>query len=153
GIRSRALGSDLDLLLLAFQHGVVQAPHPKMLDPRAYTTQAVYVNFAGPPSPITSRQTLLASPKCQLQPRTGFHRVTLAESQQVAGQAAGGPGMPGGAAAAATATSTSQPPGRSKQHSGTPSSARSLKVGEICPVCHAEFRVRPLLQGTYVGCL
>src|SRR5262249_7634604 len=81
---SRTLGSHLDLLVLAFQHGVLHPSHPKMLDPRAYTTQVVYVNFAGPPVPISSRQALLTSPKCQSQPKAGFHRVTLAEFRPIA---------------------------------------------------------------------
>ena len=36
---------------------------------------------------------------------------------------------------------------------GAAPAARPLKVGDICPVCKAEVRVRPLLHGTYVGCL
>jgi hypothetical protein len=135
GARSRSLGSDLDLLLLAFKHGVVAPPHPQMLDAKQYTTQIVYVNFAQPTGPIATRQDLLAAPQCQLQPRAGFQRVTLAEFQPLARQAAAGPHT----AAAPTAT-VSRP-------------ARGLKVGSICPVCHAEVRVRPLLNGTYVGCL
>ena len=30
---------------------------------------------------------------------------------------------------------------------------RARKAGEICPVCQAEIRERPLFTGTYLGCL
>jgi hypothetical protein len=131
GARSRPLGSDLDLLMLAFKHGVAQPPDAQMTDPKQYQTQTVYVNFGTPLGAISNRQGLLSSPQCQLQPRAGFQRVTLAEFQPVAGKAA----APGKATAQATAAK------------------KPLAVGSICPVCKAEVRKRPLLNGTYVGCL
>jgi hypothetical protein len=134
GARSRSLGSDLDLLLLAFKHGVVAPPHPQMTDPHQYTTQVVYINFAQPTGPIATRQDLLSAPQCQLQPKAGFQRVTLAEFQPLARQANAAPGPQNAAAGG-----------------GKP--ARALKVGSVCPVCHAEVKERPLLNGTYVGCL
>ena len=79
GSRSRATGSDLDLLLLAFRHGVAQAPDPRMTDPQLYTTQIVYVDFSSAVHPIQAKQDLLASPQCRQHPSSGFHRVTLAE--------------------------------------------------------------------------
>jgi hypothetical protein len=136
GSRSRALGSDLDLLLLAFKHGVAQLPHPQMLDARLYATQTVYVNYATPPAPFANRQALLAAPQCLQQPKTGYQRVTLAEFQPVARQA------PAPAAPASGGTKPAPTP-----------AARSLKPGDVCPVCHGEVCERPLLNGTYVGCL
>jgi hypothetical protein len=136
GARSRPLGTDLDLLMLAFKHGVTQPPDPLMLDPKQYQTQTVYVNFATPLGPIANRLGLLASPQCHLQPKAGFQRVTLAEFQPIARQA------PAAKAPAPAA--------------GTPAPAapkKPLPVGSICPVCKAEVRARPLLNGTYVGCL
>jgi hypothetical protein len=138
GERSRALGSDLDLLILAFQHGVLSAPDPRMVDPRLYTTQTVYVNYAGTPAPVCSRQDLLSAPQCRLQPHKGFQKVTLAEFQPVASAAK----APANAAPVAT-----------KVKSSKPTAAAALKVGDICPVCKAEVRTRALLNGTYVGCL
>src|SRR5580658_2356161 len=79
GSRSRATGSDLDLLLLAFRHGVAQAPDPRMTDPQLYTTQIVYVDFSSPVHPVQAKQDLLSSPQCRQHPSSGFHRVTLAE--------------------------------------------------------------------------
>ncbi len=100
-----------------------------MLDVKQYTIQTVYVRFSGPVTPIQSRQDLLSSPHCKQQPTPGFQRVTLAEFQPLAR-----PTTP----AAGTAKSAA---------------ARQLKVGEICPKCGAEVKVRSLLNGTFVGCL
>src|SRR5262245_32796298 len=77
--RSRQLGSDLDLLQLAFQHGVVQPLDPRMRDAKQYSVETVYVNFATCQSGITSKQALLGSAQCRAQPRTGWQKVTLAE--------------------------------------------------------------------------
>ena len=132
GERSRALGSDLDLLLLSFRHGVAAPPDPRMLDPRLYTTQEVYVRYTAPMAAVATRQALVTSPHCRTQPAAGFQRVTLAEFQPVARAVAPSP--------AATAKAQASAP-------------RALRPGDICPVCGAEFRVRALLQGTYLGCL
>jgi hypothetical protein len=132
GERSRALGSDLDLLLLSFRHGVAAPPDPRMLDPRLYTTQEVYVRYTAPMAAVATRQALVTSPHCRTQPAAGFQRVTLAEFQPVARAVAPSP--------AATAKAQASAP-------------RALRPGDICPVCGAEFRVRALLQGTYMGCL
>src|SRR5207302_5804568 len=91
GERSRALGSDLDLLLLAFRNGVAAPPDPRMLDPRLYATQEVYVRFTAPMAPVATRQALVTSPHCRSQPAAGFQRVTLAEFQPVARAAAPAP--------------------------------------------------------------
>jgi len=69
GERSRPLGSDLDLLFLAFRHGIVQPQDPRMLDPRFYTTQVAYVDFSQPLGPITNRQQLLSSRWSRHSPR------------------------------------------------------------------------------------
>jgi hypothetical protein len=134
GDRSRALGSDLDLLLLAFKHGVLLPSDPRMLDAKQYTIQVAYLRFQGPITRIGSKQQLLSSPHYRQQPAPGFQRVTLAEFGPLA--AVAGTGSP---AAAKKSTSGS--------------SGRALQVGDICPVCGAEVRERGLLQGTFIGCL
>src|SRR5207302_8965341 len=96
GERSRQAGSDLDLLLLAFQHGIIQAPDPRMRDPKQFALSTVHVNFSTYQPAITSKQALLASPQCRTQPQPGWQKVTLAEfvplSQAAAPQpAANGP--------------------------------------------------------------
>jgi hypothetical protein len=136
GERSRALGTDLELLVLAFRHGIAAPPDPRMLDPRLYTTQEAYVRFTAPMAAIASRQALVTSPHCRSHPAPGFQRVTLAEFQP----AARTPGHP--------------PPQTARsQSAAAPTAAGTLRPGDICPVCGAEYRVRALLQGTYLGCL
>jgi hypothetical protein len=130
GERSRRLGTDLDLLLMAFKHGVVAPPDPRMLDPKQYAVQTVYVNFGSPQGGIATKQSLLSSPQCRLQPQPGWQKVTLAEFLPLGGISAG-------------ATSAS----------AKPAAARVLKVGDVCPVCGAEVRERQLLHSTFVGCL
>lgn len=150
GARSRSLGSDLDLLLLAFKQGVIQPPDARMTDPHLYTTQVVHLDLSKPLGPISSRQDLLTSPLCQPQPKKGFHRITLAEYQPVARPTAQG-----------TASTAQTPPllahvavpATHRGSNATSAAARGLKAGDICPVCKAVVRERPLLKGTYIGCL
>jgi hypothetical protein len=133
GERSRALGGDLDLLILAFRHGVAAPPDPRMLDLRQYASQEVFVRYTAPMAPVATRQALVTSPHCRTQPAAGFQRVTLAEFLPVA-------------------RATAPPPAAKGPSNGTPTS-RALRPGDICPLCGAEYRLRALLQGTYLGCL
>jgi hypothetical protein len=142
GERSRNLGSDLDLLLLAFQHGLATASDPRMLDPHQYGVRVVYANFAGLAAPINGLPTLLASPHCQAQQKSGFRRVTLAEFLPQSRRSTPAPAATSGAQNVQAAASR-----------GKPAPPRTLKAGDICPVCKAEVRLRPLLHGTYLGCL
>ena len=67
------------------------------------------------------------------QPQPGWQKVTLAEFLPVSQTPAGGSG-------ANTAVKVSTPP-------------KPLKLGDKCPACGAEVKVRPLLNGSFVGCL
>jgi len=136
GERSRQAGSDLDLLLLAFQHGIIQPPDARMRDPKQFALSTLYVNFATHQAAITSKQALLASPQCRTQPQTGWQKVTLAEFVPLS-QAAASP--PGNGPVAVTAKAVAAP--------------RALKLGDVCPVCGAQVRERPLLNGSYIGCM
>jgi len=127
GERSRALGTDLEQLINSFRQGILAPPDPRMLDPRHFAIETVHVNFATASSGARSKQALLSSPQVRLQAATGWKKVTLAEFLPLSGN---------GASAAASAAARP-----------------TLKVGDICPVCRAEVRVRQLLQSTYVGCL
>lgn len=131
GERSRALGTDLEQLLHAFRQGVLAPPDPRMLDPKQFAVETVYVNFATSSTGARSKQALLSSPQVRLQAATGWKKVTLAEFLPLATN--------GAAAAAPVAVAAAARP--------------ALKVGDICPVCKAEVRVRQLLQSTFVGCL
>jgi hypothetical protein len=129
GERSRNLGSDLDLLLLAFKHGVVLPVDARMLDAKQFATSTIYVRFNAPMTPIASKQDLLASPYSKQQPTPGFQRVTLAEF------------LPAARTSSATTTAKAT------------TAAKTLKVGDICPKCGAEVKLRQLLNGTFVGCM
>lgn len=124
GDRSRVLGTDLEQLLHGFQQGVMTPPDPRMLDAKQYAVETVYVNFATATCGAKSKQALLTSPQVRLQQASGWKKVTLAEFLPLTTSSA--------------AVSPSRP---------------ALKVGDVCPVCRAEVRVRQLLQSTFVGCL
>ncbi len=140
GARSRAVGSDLDLLLLTFKHGVASATHARMIDPHEYTVQDGYVDFSSPPGILHTAQDFYASPQFSRQPKRGFQRVTVAEFQPIsrlAAAASSGPSAaPRPALPAAVASLAPQP-----------------VLADVCPVCQAEICERPLFTGSYIGCL
>ena len=75
---------------------------------------------------------MLGSPQIRTQPQPGWQKVTLAEFLPVSQAAA--------TAASPTAVKACAPP-------------RQLKLGDVCPACGAEVKQRPLLNGSFVGCL
>jgi hypothetical protein len=127
--RSRQLGSDLDILMLGIQHNVVLPPDPRMRDPKQYRVETVYANFANFHHGISSKQQLLASPQVRTHSQPGWQKITLAEFLPLVQSA-----LPPTSAARGSAP-------------------RQLKIGDICPVCGAEYRVRPLLNGSFIGCM
>jgi hypothetical protein len=133
GARSRANGSDVDLLILAFRHGVVQPFDPLLLDPKQYRPRTVHVRCVPPPPPLKTVQDLLSWSGCQANAGSGFHPVTLAEFLPVSSA------LPAARQSAPSATTAAATPQR--------------KEGDICPVCKAVICRRPLLNGTYLGCL
>lgn len=136
GDRTRPAVPDLDLLMTAFSTGVIKPPLSAMTDPRRYHQQVVYLNFAAPPPPIASRQDLLAAPQCSLTPRPGFTRATLAEFLPVA----------------QTAPRVAPPALRPPRLPAPPARAAAPRLGDTCPVCGEQVRVRQLLTSTFVGC-
>jgi hypothetical protein len=125
--RSRQLGGDLDVLMLGIQHKVVQPPDPRMRDPKQFRTETIYVNFTHCQAAVASKQQLLSSPQVRMQAQAGWQKVTLAEF------------LPLSTAPASTAVTTAP--------------AKPLKLGDVCPKCGATVAVRPLLNGSFVGCL
>jgi len=124
GERSRNLGTDLDLLLLAFRHKVLAVPDPGMLQAAAFAVQDVFIDPAKPPLNVTTKQALFQSGAVASQPSKGWQRLTLAEYQPTPA------GLP-----------------------AKKSAAKPLKAGDRCPACGAEVRQRSLLNRTFVGCL
>ena len=130
GERSRPVGSDLDQLLLAFHHGVLAPPDSRMIDPKQFAVQTVYGNFANMSGAVKCKQDLLASPQIRAGAQSGWLKLTLAEFLPLNTGASGGAGK-----------------------AGAKPAAKALKVGDICPVCGAVVRERPLLNGSFVGCM
>ncbi len=131
GERSRPVGSDLDQLMMAFQHGILTPPDPRMIDPKQYAAQTVYANFAKVAATVKTKQDLLASPQVRAQAQSGWQKLTLAEF------------LPLSTAAQAAAC---KPAAR-------PAASKALKIGDVCPVCGAVVCERPLLNGSFVGCM
>jgi hypothetical protein len=131
GERSRPVGSDLDQLILAFNHGILTPPDPRMIDPKQYALQTVYGNFARVSATVKTKQDLLASPQVRAQAQSGWQKLTLAEFLPVC---------------SASQASAAKPVAK-------PATPKALKVGDICPVCGAVVRERPLLNGSFVGCM
>jgi hypothetical protein len=126
GQRSRQHGADLDLLIMAFKHGVLKAPVPSMLNPMAFKVQPVYLDLRQPMPAVTAKADLLNAPSVRLQPMAGWKKLTMVEYVAA-------PPAPAPAAAAP------KPRGQS--------------IVQRCPKCGAEIRQRSLLHQTYVGCL
>lgn len=149
--RSRPGVDDLDLLVMAFQQGVLRAPHALMTDPQFYGTEVGYVNFSSPVL-VNSKQDLLSSPAFRRTPHAGFQRVTLAEFQPVARAPMAPPTSAASASAALTVNSAPQSP-TALAAGVAPAPAAPASVGQRCTVCGAEIRERPLFNGSFVGCL
>jgi hypothetical protein len=130
GERSRSLGNDLDILMLSFRHGVLKPSDPGMLTATRYAIQTVYVDPSQPLPVVSSKTALVNAPTCRTQAVAGWQRLTLAEF------------LPAGAQPAAAAT----PP-------STAVARKPMKIGDRCPTCGADVRVRYLLKGSYIGCL
>jgi hypothetical protein len=129
GERSRQVGSDLDQLLLAFKHNVFSPPDPRMTDPWHFALQTVYGNFAAASAAVRSKQDLLASPQVRTQPQSGWQKLTLAEFLPL--------------------TSAAPP----RKAPALPAPPRPPSPGDVCPVCGGVVCERPLLVGSYLGCL
>jgi hypothetical protein len=135
GDRSRSLGSDLDLLMLAFQHGVLKSTSLGMLNPTSFTVQPLYHDSRQTLPAVTVRADLLSATGISTQPVKGWKDLTLAEFV--------GPANPNPAVA---------PPPRAAA-STTVAAVPAPGVGQRCSKCGAEIRRRSLLNQTYVGCM
>ncbi len=124
GERSRKLGTDLDLLMLSFQHGVLKPPAPAMLNPTAFVVQPLFLDLQQPIRAVAAKADLLTAPGVSLQPTAGWKKVTMAEFIGAAPQPAAIPTCPAGPT-----------------------------IGQRCPKCGAEVRVRSLLHDTFIGCM
>jgi hypothetical protein len=138
GDRSRKLGSDLDQLLLAFQHNVMNLPDPRMIDPRQYVAQTVYSRFTAQSVCTPDKQALLASGHVSAVSQPGWQKLSLLEFLPLS---------------TAPAAPSAVPPAASRRAAAKPTTRAPLKPGDICPICGAEVRTRHLLRNTFVGCM
>lgn len=158
---SKTKQTDLDLLIHAFKHKVCTPDDPRMTDPGLYSVETVYLRMDKPILPVTCKNDILSSSQCSKMQTSGYRPATLCEflpMQQhaqapviqapVTSHANTTPVTTNMTANIATnvAATTSAPPPDTKKPKKT------LKLGDVCPVCHDEVRERILFTSTYVGC-
>ena len=138
GRSSRQLGSDLDLLMLAFQHQVLTMPDVRMFDPNNYSVQQIYLDTTSPLPKISNINDLLSAPEVSLRRPSGgrWRKATLAEFLL-----------------ASSPVPVAQPVIVQLPDDDPEPSPVDLEPGDVCPVCNAEVKERQLLTGSFVGCL
>jgi hypothetical protein len=156
GSRNHGGAKDVDLLVQAFRARLAQPDDPGMLDPALYAADVVHLSCAPPLGQVRTKQDILRLSQCSLAPRQGFRRVSIVEflplTTAVAVPVA--PPLP-----VSQTQSPPPPPAQKTAPSGPvttprpPATARSPRVGEVCPRCGAEVKERPLFSGTFMGCL
>ncbi len=154
GSRNHGGARDVDLLVQAFRSKLAQPDDPGMLDPALYAAEVVHLSCSPPLGAVRSKPDILRSPQCSLSPRQGLRRACIVEflplTTSLAAPALGTP-IPPRTPAVATAQPVQSTPGRSPPP--PPPRVRALRSGDVCPVCGAEVKERPLFSGTFVGCL
>jgi hypothetical protein len=140
--RNRNGRAEVDMLVEAFRHGVLQPEDPRMLDPQLYTAEPAYLNMAGAVSPVGNKHDLVHSSQYSGGPRPGYGRASILEFQPLA-HASQGP----------SATPPPSAPPLPPPPALVPPAIRRLVTGDLCPKCGHEVKERPLFTGTYVGCL
>ena len=142
GSRNHGGGRDVDLLVQAFRSKLVQPDDQGMLDPALYASEVVHLSCSPPLGAVRAKPDILRSPQCSLSPRQGLRRVCIVEF------------LPLTTATGSRAPSASRPaPAPTPPAIVKPAAPRALRLGDICPICGAEVKERPLFSGTFVGCL
>jgi hypothetical protein len=136
GDRSRNRGTDLDLLMLSFQHGVLKPPVPAMLDPRSFVVTPIFLDVRQPIGPVVTKADLFTSAGVSALPKAGWKKVTMAEFVGAAPQPAAVAPVAGFATIDLIGLRPAGP-----------------TIGDRCPKCGAEVRQRSLLHQTFVGCM
>jgi hypothetical protein len=140
--RNHGGAKDVDLLVQAFRVRLAQPDDPGMLDPALYATDVVHLSCAPPLGAVRTKQDVVSSPQCSRSPKQGHRRVAIVEF------------LPLTTAVPAQGGVTTTPPAPSSPPPAiVATQTRPLKLGDICPVCGAEVKERPLFSGTFVGCL
>jgi hypothetical protein len=151
GSRNHGGARDVDLLVQAFRSKLVQPDDQGMLDPALYASEIVHLSCSPPLGAVKTKQDVLRSPQCSLSPRQGLRRVCIVEFLPLTTAATPGKVV---AAPAPAARPVAPPPAVRPPPPPAPRPpGRALRVGEVCPLCGAEVKERPLFSGTFVGCL
>lgn len=158
GSRNHGGAKDVDLLVQAFRAKLAQPDDPGMLDPALYAADVVHLSCTPPLGPVRTKQDILRLSQCSLAPRQGFRRVCIVEFLPLTSALAGQSPAPTQPPAAPI-----QPPpiiggvlgnaAPSSPPASRRASSRAPRLGEVCPICGAEVKERPLFSGTFVGCL
>jgi hypothetical protein len=156
GSRNHGGAKDVDLLVQAFRAKLAQPDDQGMLDPALYATDVVHLSCAPPLGPVRTKPDILRLSQCSLAPRQGYRRVCIVEflplTTQLTSPSGSTTGVPPVIAGAPTPPPLVGTPPRPPVVAAAAKSA-AARPGEICPVCGAEVRERPLFSGTFVGCL
>lgn len=163
--------TEAELLVEAFRQKLAPHQDPRMLDPAQYTIDFIHLDLTTPLPPVKTRQDILSAAQVSASPTQRSRRVAVVELMPVAGAVLGPPPpVPHAPAAPAPAphapalpAAVPLPPpvappvlASSVSSPAKPAPARppkQLRLGEVCPVCRAEYKERPLFTGSFVGCL
>ena len=146
GSRNHGGARDVDLLVQAFRSKLAQPDDPGMLDPALYAAEVVHLSCSPPLGAVRGKADILRSPQCSLSPRQGLRRVCIVEFLPLTTSTAPNGGPP-------PRTQASPVPARPPPPPPLPQRVRPIRTGDLCPVCGAEVKERPLFSGTFVGCL
>ena len=147
--RNGSQSTDLDILIRAFQLGVVSPEDPRMVLAALYTSEVVYVDMTQPITPVRCKQDLLASPHCRTTRTPGYQRATVLEFVPLARNALLNQSL----AFAPPQTPAARPSTPPPAPAAPVAAARNSADANMCEKCGAEIKERPLFCGTYVGCL
>lgn len=157
GSRNHGGARDVDLLVQAFRSKLVQPDDQGMLDPALYASEIVHLSCSPPLGMVKTKQDILRSPQCSLSPRQGLRRVCIVEFLPLTTMVANNKPSPVAVSPPPPVPRAAVPPPpvtRAPVPSASPRTpSRPLRVGDVCPICGAEVKERPLFSGTFVGCL
>lgn len=141
--------TEAELLVEAFKQKIAPHQDPRMLDPLQYSIDFVHLDLTTPLPPVKNKLDILSAAQCSATPTPRSRRVAVVEllpqppavlAPHLAGSAPGVATSAAAPAASMSASSVRPPP-------------RKLRPGDVCPVCGAEYKERPLFTGSFVGCL
>lgn len=152
--------TEAELLVEAFKQKLAPHRDPRMLDPSQYTIDFIHLDLTTPLPPVKTKHDVFSSAQCTPSPTQRSRRVAVVElvpavpaviapPPPVHPTTTAAPAVTTPVAASAVTSPAPTPPARP----APPRPPKRLQVGDICPVCMAEYRERPLFTGSFIGCL